>query len=47
LSEGSSFLGDDLRLLESVEFDTKVKHIFEIIEGVEKWAGVDPDELTR
>ncbi|XP_078173674.1 EMS-MUTAGENIZED BRI1 SUPPRESSOR 1 [Carex rostrata] len=46
LSEGSSFLGDDLRLLESVEFDTKVKHIFEIIEGVDKWAGVDPDELT-
>ncbi|KAJ4784375.1 UDP-glucose:glycoprotein glucosyltransferase 1 [Rhynchospora pubera] len=46
LSEGTSFLGDDLYLLETVEFDTKVKHIFEIIEGVEKWADVDPDELT-
>lgn len=42
---GGSFLRDDLGLLESVEYEQRIKHILEIIEDVE-WEGVDPDNLT-
>ncbi|MBA0726897.1 hypothetical protein Golax_002691 [Gossypium laxum] len=40
------FLGDDLHLLESVEFNHRIKHIVEIVEEV-SWHGIDPDMLTR
>ncbi|GMJ03532.1 UDP-GLUCOSE:GLYCOPROTEIN GLUCOSYLTRANSFERASE, PRIORITY IN SWEET LIFE 2 [Hibiscus trionum] len=39
------FLGDDLHLLESVEFKHRIKHIAEIVEEV-NWDGIDPDMLT-
>ncbi|KAK8617673.1 hypothetical protein V6N13_080581 [Hibiscus sabdariffa] len=39
------FLGDDLHLLESVEFKHRIKHIAEIVEEV-NWQGIDPDMLT-
>ncbi|KAE8669400.1 UDP-glucose:glycoprotein glucosyltransferase [Hibiscus syriacus] len=39
------FLGDDLHLLESVEFKHRIKHIAEIVEEV-NWHGIDPDMLT-
>ncbi|KAK1287551.1 UDP-glucose:glycoprotein glucosyltransferase [Acorus calamus] len=45
LNDENSFLSDDLRLLESLEFDQRVKHIVEVIEKVE-WQDVDPDSLT-
>lgn len=41
-----TFLGQDLHLLESMEFSQKVKPVQEIIEGIE-WQGLDPDLLTR
>lgn len=41
-----TFLGQDLHLLESMEFNQKVKPVQEIIEGIE-WQGLDPDLLTR
>ncbi|KAL5715758.1 hypothetical protein ACHQM5_017534 [Ranunculus cassubicifolius] len=44
-SEGSTFLSLDLGLLESVEFEQRIKHMIEIIEEVE-WPDVDPDVLT-
>ncbi|CAH2066725.1 unnamed protein product [Thlaspi arvense] len=40
-----TFLGHDLDLLESMEFNQRVKPVQEIIEGIE-WQGVDPDLLT-
>lgn len=43
---GSSFLSDDLGLLETVEFKQRIKYILEIIEEV-KWQDMDPDSLTR
>lgn len=43
--KGSSFLSLDFGLLESVEFEQRIKHIVEIIENVE-WQDVDPDVLT-
>ncbi|XP_068649445.1 UDP-glucose:glycoprotein glucosyltransferase [Aristolochia californica] len=43
--EHSTFLSDDLRLLEEVEFEQRVKHIAEIIEEVD-WQDVNPDDLT-
>ncbi|XP_058110357.1 UDP-glucose:glycoprotein glucosyltransferase isoform X2 [Magnolia sinica] len=43
--DGKTFLSDDLGLLESVEFEQRIKHIVEIIEEVE-WKDVDPDDLT-
>lgn len=46
MNEGESFLANDLGLLESMEYDLRIKYIFEIIEEVE-FAGVDPDDLTR
>lgn len=45
-TEGSTFLSDDLRLLESVEFEQRIKSIWEIIEEVE-WKDMDPDTVTR
>lgn len=39
-------MGHDLHLLESMEFNQRVKPVQEIIEGIE-WQGVDPDLLTR
>ncbi|GFP99210.1 UDP-glucose:glycoprotein glucosyltransferase [Phtheirospermum japonicum] len=45
LIDGSTFLSDDLHLLESLEFKQRIKHISEIIEDL-KWEGVDPDLLT-
>lgn len=41
-----TFLGQDLHLLESMEFNQRVKPVQEIIEGIE-WEDVDPDLLTR
>lgn len=46
LKEGNLFLSDDLSLLESVEFERRIKYIYEIIEKVE-WVDIDPDYLTR
>ncbi len=46
VNEGDSFLTDDLGLLESMEYELRTKHIYEIIEEIE-WTGVDPDDLTR
>jgi UDP-glucose:glycoprotein glucosyltransferase len=40
-----TFLGQDLHLLESMEFNQRVKPVQEIIEGIE-WQDVDPDLLT-
>ncbi|KAL0801520.1 hypothetical protein Bca101_056696 [Brassica carinata] len=40
-----TFMGHDLHLLESMEFNQRVKPVQEIIEGIE-WQGVDPDLLT-
>ncbi|KAK8965056.1 UDP-glucose:glycoprotein glucosyltransferase [Platanthera guangdongensis] len=40
-----SFSRDDLELLESVEYQHRIKHISEIIHEVE-WSNADPDELT-
>uniref|UniRef100_A0A0E0CPF8 UDP-glucose:glycoprotein glucosyltransferase n=1 Tax=Oryza meridionalis TaxID=40149 RepID=A0A0E0CPF8_9ORYZ len=45
VNEGDSFLTDDLGLLESMEYELRTKHIYEIIEEIE-WTGVDPDDLT-
>lgn len=45
LNDESTFLSHDLRLLESLEFAQRIKHIVEIIEEV-KWQDVDPDTLT-
>ncbi|KAL6515179.1 hypothetical protein OROHE_018811 [Orobanche hederae] len=45
LFDGSTFLSDDMHLLESLEFKQRIKHIAEIIEDL-KWDGVDPDTLT-
>ena len=42
----NSFLSDDFGLLESVEYEQRIKYILEIIEEVE-WKDIDPDELTR
>lgn len=42
----STFLSDDLRLLESVEFKQRIDHVKQIIEDV-KWDDIDPDMLTR
>lgn len=42
---GVSFSSDDLELLESVELQHRIRHIYEIIDGAE-WSYVDPDELT-
>ncbi|KAI4296235.1 hypothetical protein L6164_036209 [Bauhinia variegata] len=41
----STFLSEDLHLLESVEFKQRTKHIVEIIEELQ-WEEVDPDMLT-
>ncbi|KAG9456989.1 hypothetical protein H6P81_001497 [Aristolochia fimbriata] len=43
--EHNTFLSDDLRLLEDVEFEQRVKYIMEIIEEVD-WQDVSPDDLT-
>ncbi|KAF5177305.1 UDP-glucose:glycoprotein glucosyltransferase [Thalictrum thalictroides] len=43
--EGSIFLSHDLFLLESVEFEQRIKHIMKIVEEVD-WKDVDPDDLT-
>ncbi|MQL92030.1 hypothetical protein Taro_024649, partial [Colocasia esculenta] len=43
--DGDTFLSDDLDLLESVEFEKRVKYILDIIEEVEL-ADIDPDDLT-
>nr|XP_010920353.1 UDP-glucose:glycoprotein glucosyltransferase [Elaeis guineensis] len=45
LNNENPFLSDDLSLLESLEYELRIKHILEIIEGVE-WQDVDPDDLT-
>ncbi|KAL0920817.1 hypothetical protein M5K25_009987 [Dendrobium thyrsiflorum] len=42
---GVSFSSDDLELLESVEYQHRIRHIHELIDEVE-WSNVDPDELT-
>ncbi|KAI4342257.1 hypothetical protein MLD38_026900 [Melastoma candidum] len=41
----ASFTGDDLRLLESVEFNQRIKHVMEVIEAAD-WQNIDPDMLT-
>lgn len=45
LSGESTFLSEDLHLLESMEYKQRIKQISEIIEEV-KWENVDPDMLT-
>lgn len=45
VTDGDTFLSQDLSLLESVEFKQRINHIVEIIEEV-KWENVDPDILT-
>lgn len=45
VNDGGTFLSHDLRLLESLEFAQRIKHIVEIIEEV-KWEDMDPDILT-
>ncbi|KAJ8506506.1 hypothetical protein OPV22_007392 [Ensete ventricosum] len=45
LKDGSPFLSDDLSLLESVEYELRIKYIYEIIDQAE-WVDVDPDDLT-
>lgn len=40
-----SFTTDDFGLLESVEYEQRIKYIFEIIEEVD-WQDIDPDNLT-
>nr|CAD1836155.1 unnamed protein product [Ananas comosus var. bracteatus] len=45
LNDGNSFLSDDLGLLDSVEYNLRIKYIVDIIEEVE-WVDVDPDYLT-
>ncbi|OVA04288.1 Glycosyl transferase [Macleaya cordata] len=44
-TQGSTFLRHDLDLLESVEFDQRIKHVMEVIEEVD-WEDIDPDILT-
>ncbi|KAF9602136.1 hypothetical protein IFM89_025181 [Coptis chinensis] len=43
--EGSIFLSQDLGLLESVEFEQRIKHVMKIIDEVD-WKDIDPDVLT-
>ncbi|KAF6171102.1 hypothetical protein GIB67_020581 [Kingdonia uniflora] len=43
--DGMAFLSHDLSLLESVEFEQRIKHIMDIIEEIE-WQDIDPDSLT-
>lgn len=45
VSANVTFLSHDLNLLENLEFNQRVKHLFEIIEDIE-WKGLDPDILT-
>ncbi|WOL04288.1 UDP-glucose:glycoprotein glucosyltransferase [Canna indica] len=45
IKDGSPFLSDDLSLLESVEYELRIKYISETIDEVQ-WIDVDPDELT-
>ncbi|XP_068312697.1 UDP-glucose:glycoprotein glucosyltransferase-like [Pyrus communis] len=45
VNDGGTFLSHDLRLLESLEFAQRIRHIVEIIEEV-KWQDMDPDILT-
>lgn len=45
LHKEDSFVSDDLKLLETVEYDRRIKPVATIIEQVE-WEGVDPDDLT-
>lgn len=44
-NNGSTFLSDDLGLLESVEFQQRIKHVVDIINEVE-WKDMDPDAIT-
>lgn len=46
LQDGNPFLSDDLSLLESLEYEQRIKYLVEIIDQVE-WVGIDPDDLTR
>lgn len=46
LSGESTFLSEDLQLLESMEYKQRIKQIAEFIEEV-NWENVDPDMLTR
>uniref|UniRef100_A0A0D6QYA4 Glucosyltransferase 24 catalytic domain-containing protein n=1 Tax=Araucaria cunninghamii TaxID=56994 RepID=A0A0D6QYA4_ARACU len=39
------FVGEDLKLLETVEYERRIKHVANIIEQVE-WEGIEPDEVT-
>ncbi|KAG0448863.1 hypothetical protein HPP92_027626 [Vanilla planifolia] len=43
--DAKSFSRADFELLESVEYQLRIKHIYDIIAEVE-WLNVDPDELT-
>lgn len=45
LHKEGSFVSDDLKLLETVEYDRRIKPVATIIEQVE-WEGIDPDDLT-
>ncbi|KAJ0970439.1 hypothetical protein J5N97_023316 [Dioscorea zingiberensis] len=43
--ERKPILSDDLTLLESVEYERRIRYILEIIKEVE-WVDIDPDDLT-
>jgi hypothetical protein len=44
--EGKYFVAEDFLLLETVEYDKRVKPVEELIEKIE-WESVEPDDLTR
>ncbi|BFI40446.1 UDP-glucose:glycoprotein glucosyltransferase [Marchantia polymorpha subsp. ruderalis] len=43
--EGSHFVAEDFALLDSVEYERRIKPVEEIIQEIE-WTNVEPDELT-
>jgi UDP-glucose:glycoprotein glucosyltransferase len=44
--EGKYFVAEDFVLLETVEYDKRVKPVEELVEKIE-WESVEPDDLTR
>lgn len=44
--ENKPILSADFSLLESVEYEQRIKYILEVINEVE-WVDIDPDDLTR
>jgi hypothetical protein len=44
--KGGYFVAEDFALLDSVEYQSRVKPVAAVIENIE-WNNVDADELTR